>query len=103
MSWRAVGVVYVVFALLLAFVLRFEREPEVAAPPPEAAPARSLLGVDPSAVRAITFVRGTARVRAERRDGRWRVVEPAGAAVPPDLARSGLVGRHLPARRPLEA
>jgi len=84
-SWRAVGAVYAVLALLLAFVLRFEREPAVAPPPPEAAPARSLLGVEPSAVRAVTFLRGAARVRAERREGRWRVVEPVGAAVPPDL------------------
>ncbi len=85
MSWRAVGVVYAVLALLLAFVLRFEREPAVEPPPPEAAPARSLLGVEPSAVRAVTFLRGAMRVRAERHDGRWRVVEPAGAVVPPDL------------------
>jgi len=89
-SWRAVGVVYAVFALLLAFVLRFEREPEVGAPPPDAAPARSLLGVEPSAVRTITFVRGATRVRAERRDGRWQVVEPAGAAVPPDLVAAAV-------------
>src|SRR6185369_5861978 len=85
MSWRAVGVVYAVLALLLAFVLRFEREPAIEVPPPEAAPARSLLGVTPSAVRAVTFLRGTARVHAERREGRWRVLEPAGAEVPPDL------------------
>ena len=85
MSWRAVGVIYAVFALLVAFVLRFEREPAVEPPTPDAAPARSLLGVEPSAVRAVTFLRGGARVRAERGDGRWRVVEPAGAAVPSDL------------------
>jgi hypothetical protein len=84
-SWRAVGIVYAVFALLLAFVLRFERQPAVEAPPPEAAPARSLLGVAPKAVHAITFRRETARVRAERDDGRWRMLEPAGALVPPDL------------------
>jgi hypothetical protein len=89
-SWRAVGVVYALLALLLAFVLRFEREPDVHAPPPEAAPARSLLGVEASAVRAVTFLRGDARVRAERRNGRWHVVEPAGAVVPPDLVEAAV-------------
>ena len=84
MSWRAVGVVYAVFALLLAFMLVVQRRPAVEAPP-DAAAARSLLGVEQSAVRAVVFRRGERRVRAERADGRWRTVEPAGAAVPPDL------------------
>jgi hypothetical protein len=85
MSWRAVGAIYLVFAGLLAFVLTVERPPAVAPPPPEAAPERSLLGVDESAVRAIAFQRGDMQVRAVRDDGRWRVVEPSRAAVPPDL------------------
>ena len=85
MSWRAVGVVYAVLALLLAFVLVVERRPAIEAPPPEAAPARSLLGVEPSAVRAVAFRRGGLRVRAERAGARWRIVEPPGAAVPSDL------------------
>ena len=79
MSWRAVGVVYAVLALLLAFVLVVDRQPVVQAPRPDAA-ARSLLGIEESAVRAVVFRRGETRVRAERADGRWRTVEPAGAA-----------------------
>lgn len=90
MSWRAVGVIYAVFASLLAFVLLVERRPTVEAPPPEAAPARSLLGVEPGAVRAVTLRRGGVRVRAERADGRWRVVEPAGASVPSDLVEAAV-------------
>ncbi|MBI3767207.1 MAG: DUF4340 domain-containing protein [Deltaproteobacteria bacterium] len=85
MSWRAVGVVYAFLVLLLAFVLLVERRPEVEAPPPEAAPARSLLGIEPSAVRVVVFRRADARVRAERDDGHWRTVEPARAVVPSDL------------------
>jgi hypothetical protein len=84
MSWRAVGVVYAVLALL-ALVLFLDQRPPAEAPIPDSAPARSLLGVDQSAVRAVVFRRGDAYVRAERADGRWRTVEPAGAAVPPDL------------------
>jgi hypothetical protein len=85
MSWRVVGVVYAVFVLLLAFVLLVERRPAVEAPPPEASPARSLLGIESSAVRAVVFRRADARVRAERDDGRWRTVEPPKATVPSDL------------------
>jgi hypothetical protein len=85
MSWRAVSVVYAILALLLALVLVVDRQPAVEAPPPDAAAVRSLLGVEPSAVRAVVFRRGETQVRAERADGRWRTLGPAGAAVPPDL------------------
>jgi hypothetical protein len=85
MSWRAVAVVYALFALLLAYVLLVERRPEVEAPPPDASAARSLLGIEPGAVHAVVFRRADARVRAERDDDRWRAVEPQGAAVPSDL------------------
>jgi len=84
MSWRAVGIVYAVLALLVVAVL-LDQRPPADAPIPDSAPSRSLLGVDESAVHAVVFRRGDAQVRAERADGRWRTVEPVGAAVPPDL------------------
>jgi hypothetical protein len=86
MSWRAVAVIYAVLGLLLIVVLPLGPAPTVEdAPPPEAAPERSLLGIESSAVQAVLFRRGDLRVRAVREDGRWRTVEPAGATVPSDL------------------
>ncbi len=90
MSWRAVGGVYAVLVLLLVVVFVVDRQPTLEAPPPDAAPERSLLGVEASAVRAIVFRRGEAEVRAERADGRWRTVAPAGAGVPSDLVEAAV-------------
>jgi hypothetical protein len=86
MSWRAVAVIYAVLGLLVIAVVRLDSAPEVEnAPPLDAAPERSLLGIESGAVQAILFRRGDLRVRAVREDGRWRTVEPAGATVPSDL------------------
>jgi Domain of unknown function (DUF4340) len=85
MSWRAVGVVYAVLALLLGVVFVLDRQPTAEPLPPGAAAVRSLLGVEPAAVHAVVFRRGEAQVQAELVDGRWRTVEPAGAVVPSDL------------------
>ncbi len=90
MSWRAVGVVYALFALLVAVVLLSDARKEEGGPPPDTAAERSLLGIEPSAVRAVVFRRGEARIRAERADDRWRTVEPVGAAVPSDLVAAAV-------------
>jgi hypothetical protein len=85
-SWRAVAAIYAVLALLTVIVTSTQPSSTVEnAPPPEAAPERSLLGLEPSAVQAVLFRRGDVRVRAVRDGGRWRTVEPPGASVPSDL------------------
>jgi hypothetical protein len=87
MSWRRIASIYALLAVLVAWVVAFERD----APAPEAkavdagAPAQSLLGADASAVAAISFSRRGQVVRAERADDRWRAVAPKGANVSPDL------------------
>lgn len=86
MTWRRVGLIYLVLgALSLAFVTL---EGTSSAPPPPAvrpAAEQSLLGTATEAVIAVTFHRGGVVVRAERDGGRWRVVEPGGAGVASDL------------------
>lgn len=90
MSWRAVAAIYGVLAVLLAVVLLGEQPPEPTAPAPEAAPERSLLGMDAAAVRAVEFRRGDVRVRAVRDDDRWRMLDPEGARVPSDLVAAAV-------------
>lgn len=87
MSWRRVAAIYAVLAVLVGWVVTFERH----APPPEeprvdpSAPSQSLLGADAAAVAAVRFTQGGKVVRAERAEDRWRAVEPRGANVPADL------------------
>lgn len=84
MSWRRVALIYACLGLLVAWVAAIDR----AAPPPApAAPATgpSLIEADAAAVTGVTFRRESRVVRAVRDDGTWRVVEPAGVTIPPDL------------------
>ncbi len=86
MTWKGVGIVYVVLAVLAAVVLLFEGpEPSSAPSADPAPPAQSLLGIDAAAVAAVSFSRDGAVVRAARENQRWRAVEPRGAEVPSDL------------------
>ena len=85
MSWRRVAAIYAVAALLAAYVFVFERSAPVGeegAPP--TIPA-SILGTDAATVTAVTFGKSGKVVRAQRDGDRWRVVEPVGLQVPPDL------------------
>ncbi len=87
MSWRRVAIIYAVLALLVAWVVVFERDapaPETATVDP-GAPSQSLLGADASAVAGVRFTRRGQVIRAERADDRWRAVEPRGVKVSPDL------------------
>jgi hypothetical protein len=86
MTWRRVGVIYLVFASLGLYFILFERtsEPPRTAASPGAA-ERSLLGIDPDAVRAVVFRREGLEVNAARDGGRWRVVGPLETSVQPDL------------------
>jgi hypothetical protein len=87
MSWRRVAAVYVVAALLAAYVLAFERSAPVGEEGgggPQTIPA-SILGTEATAVSAVTFGKDGKVVRAQRDGDRWRVIEPAGLQVPPDL------------------
>ncbi len=85
MTWRRVGVIYLVL-LVLAGVVAYDLRPrQVERTDDPAAPERSLLGVDADAAVRMTFRRDDATVVAERDGERWRVVEPEGAAVGADL------------------
>jgi hypothetical protein len=80
--WRQVILLYLVFAALAAEYLLVERHE---APPPTAPVRQRFLPVRAEEVREVRLVRGGRRVVSRRADGGWAVVEPAGAAIPPDL------------------
>ena len=91
MTWRRVGTIYLVLAALVSYFALFERAPQLldpAAAPPTA--ERSLLRAGAEDVMAVTFRRPGAEVRAVRAGGRWRVVEPAGAEIAPDLVAAAV-------------
>jgi hypothetical protein len=84
MGWRQVVLLWAVLAVLAAewWLVERRRTPPAA----DAAPARPrLVAVEPAALREVRLLRGDRRVVARRDAGSWRVVEPAGAVVPPDL------------------
>jgi hypothetical protein len=86
MSWRQVGVIYAILALLAGYVVLLDAgtpaTTEVAAPAPV---GPSLLESDAASVTTVTFRKAGRVVRAAREAGRWRAIEPAGAEVAPDL------------------
>jgi hypothetical protein len=82
-SWRRVTLLYVVLAALAAEYQVLER-PRAAQPEPEAIRPR-FLSVAAADMREVRL-RRDGRTLVTRREGTtWAVVEPAGAAVPPDL------------------
>lgn len=85
MSWRRVAVIYAVLAMLAGWIAILDRTPPPAATDAPATPGPSLLDVDAAAVSGITLRRDAAVVRAVREQGQWRILEPAGAQIPPDL------------------
>jgi hypothetical protein len=86
MTWRRVGLVYAVLAVLIAVAFVSDRW-EVAedAPPPPDAAVHSLLEREAGAVAAVTFTRAGRLVRAAKTGGRWQAVEPQGSRISPDL------------------
>ncbi len=85
MSWRRVGTIYVVLALLAAVVIVGGREGGSTGTPERQAVGPSMLATDAAAVQAVTFRKGDRSVRAVLQDRRWRTIEPAGAEVSSDL------------------
>lgn len=86
MSWRRVGVIYLVLAGLVGYFALFERSAPTPTPTEGArALDRSLLGTEASAVEAVSFRRAGVEVHAVREGERWRVVAPADSAITPDL------------------
>lgn len=85
MSWRRVAAIYAVLAMLAGWIAILDHTAPAPATDTPTTPGPSLLEVDAAAVSGITFRRDTAVVRAVREQGRWRVLEPAGAQIPPDL------------------
>jgi hypothetical protein len=80
--WRQVILLYVVLAALAAeYALVERREP----PAPMSPVRQRFLPVRAEEVREVRLLRGGRRVVSRRADGGWAVVEPAGAAIPPDL------------------
>jgi hypothetical protein len=85
-SWRRVAAIYMVLALLAGWVLVFDRAAPPAPAPLGPAPAGpSILEADAAAVTEVTLRREGRVVRAARHEGRWGVIDPAGAIIPPDL------------------
>jgi hypothetical protein len=90
MTWRRVGIYYVVLALLGAYYLAVERQSPAPPPPPD---RTQLVDVPLDRITEMRLVRGTERVVSRMEGGRWRVVEPAGARAPSDLL--GLLVQHV--------
>lgn len=85
MSWRRVALIYTCLTLLVLWVVVLDR---TAPPPTPAAPVGagpSLLEADAASVASATFRREGRVVRAVRQGEGWRVIEPAGVKIPPDL------------------
>ena len=81
--WRGVLLAYVVFAALAADYWLVEA-PRTARS--EAQPARPrLLAIEPADVREVRLSRSGRSIVSQRRNEQWDVLEPAGAAIPPDL------------------
>lgn len=91
MTWRGVGIVYALLAVLVAAALLLERkEPPAPAAGDRPRATESLLGMDAAAVDTIAFVRGDTMVRATREDDRWNAVAASGARLSPDLIAATL-------------
>jgi len=83
MGWRQVVALYAVLGGLAVAYWRLDRRPR------EVAPARAarerFVAVEPNELREIRMQRGDHTLVARRAGGRWVVVEPPEAPVPPDL------------------
>ena len=87
MTWRRVGAIYALLAVLVGYLVVVELRPP---PPPDPATdptsaARSLLGVTPDTVTRVAFRRGDTRVIATHDGDRWTIVEPRAVAATSDL------------------
>lgn len=83
MTWRHVALYWLCFVGLSAYYLAAVRRP--AGAPVVALVRAPFLAVSPARINGVELQRGAARVRCQRSNGRWRVVEPAGQTVPSDL------------------
>jgi hypothetical protein len=83
MRWRQVVVLYVVLAALAGEYWFVERR---RVPVKVDEPARPrFLTIEPAELREVRLEQGGRSVVSRLEDGAWRIVEPAGAEVPPDL------------------
>lgn len=82
MRTRQVVVLYLILAALAAEYLLVERR---RAPRPAAERRQRFLPIEADAVTEIRLTRGERRVAWRRAGAGWTVVEPAEAAIPPDL------------------
>jgi hypothetical protein len=86
MSWRRVGVIYALLAVLAVWVFGLDGGAPVAVAPNEPPPpGASILDTSAATVTAITLRKDGKVVRAHRTDTRWATAQPPGATVPPDL------------------
>lgn len=86
MTWTRALVYLAIWGVLSAYYVAFERSPQAPAALPEATSgADRLVPFRGGAVTAFSLDANGTRLRCERSDGQWRIVEPAGAAVPVDL------------------
>jgi hypothetical protein len=86
MTWTRALVYVTAWLLLTVLYVATERPPPTTARSPGEPPrAHSPFGLTTGEVSEMRLEAGGRRVDAVRAEGRWRVREPAGAAVPPDL------------------
>lgn len=85
MSWRRVALIYACLAVLVVWVVVLDHPEPPPAPSAPAAAGPSLLEAEAASVTAVTFRREGRIVRAAREEGSWRVLEPTGVSIPPDL------------------
>jgi Domain of unknown function (DUF4340) len=86
MTWRRVGVIYVVLAILTLVVTVIDGARLPSAEQNTHLPVGpSLIDADAASITAVTFRKEGRIVRAIRQPQRWRTVEPAKAPISPDL------------------
>lgn len=75
-----------IWGVLSVYYAAFERSPQMPAAPVEIAAGRErLLSFRAADVTVFSLDAQGSQLRCERRDGQWRILEPAGAPVPADL------------------
>ncbi len=84
MSWKRIAVTYAV-ALSIAGYLYVQTSGRDASVEPAVTTLAPLLQIVPGLIDTMTIKGEVGRVLLERREGRWRVAEPQGAAVTSDL------------------
>lgn len=86
MTWPRAFMYLAIWAVLSAYYAAFERAPQAPVVPAETRDGgQQLVPFRAEDITTFGLEANGVRLRCERRDGQWRVLEPAGAPVPSDL------------------